>query len=106
MVEGEFVRVADPSGTIMALDSIEGFAGYHRNGSLYRRTLIGVDGGEGCIRQAWTYRCARNSEKAPEIVSGNWRMHIGCHESFLCALIAEQMPASLSPMARRKQDTR
>lgn len=87
-VEGEFIRLTDPEKAISALDAIEGFRGFGQSGSLYRRTRIGVDVGEGRIRYAWTYCLDSGVDQAPPIASGDWREHCGHRQDFLTRLAA------------------
>ena len=106
MVEGEFVRMADVAGAIRALDQIEGFCGYSTGDSLFRRTILIVDVGEGRIRRAWTYRYARDPREAQGIPSGDWRRHVGRRESFGLPFLAGRRcdthccddPASIAEM--------
>jgi gamma-glutamylcyclotransferase (GGCT)/AIG2-like uncharacterized protein YtfP len=86
LVQGEFVRLSDPERAIAALDAIEGFRGFGKSGSLYRRTWIGVDVGEGRIRQAWTYCLDADVDQASPIPSGDWREHSGRRQDFLARL--------------------
>ena len=51
LVAGDFLRLKDFESAIKSLDRIEGFAGFGQPGSLFRRTLISVDVGEG---RNWT----------------------------------------------------
>jgi gamma-glutamylcyclotransferase (GGCT)/AIG2-like uncharacterized protein YtfP len=88
MVQGEFVRLRDAETAIPTLDAIEGFRGFGKSGSLYRRTCIGVDVGEGRIRSAWTYCLESKDSFARSIPSGNWRAYRGYQESFLMQLAA------------------
>jgi gamma-glutamylcyclotransferase (GGCT)/AIG2-like uncharacterized protein YtfP len=88
LVEGEFVRVADVAEATETLDRVEGFRGYGVAGSLYRRTLVGVDVGDGRIRQAWTYGYAASYDSESEIASGDWRAYTGCRNSFLRKVVA------------------
>lgn len=114
MVAGDFVRVRDPERAVAALDEIEGFNGFNRAGSLYRRTLCNVDVGDGRIRQAWTYCLASPDDRASTIPSGDWRQHCGKREQFLADLahahtggnetqtalqIANTLPFSFNPDA-------
>lgn len=88
MVEGEFVRVGDVGRAMETLDGIEGFRGYGEDGSLYRRTFVNVDVGEGRTRHAWTYLCGNESSGVREIASGDWRAHRQRRSGFLRSLVA------------------
>ena len=77
LVQGEFVRVQDLGAAVEAIDAIEGFCGFGRSGSLYRRALCQVDVGEGRIRSAWTYCLAEAGNGATPIPSSDWREHRG-----------------------------
>lgn len=86
LVQGEFVRVRDVAKAIRDLDTIEGFRGFGKTGSLYRRTLTDVGMCDGRVRRAWTYCLAAGSEAASEIPSHDWREHCGRREAFLADL--------------------
>lgn len=82
-VLGEFVRLENPDEAIPELDEIEGFRGYGKSGSLYRRTIIEVHVGDGRTRQAWTYCLESERISGTPIESGDWREHLGKREDFL-----------------------
>ena len=88
LVQGEFLRFRDIGGVLRRLDHVEGFNGFGRPGSLYRRDLIEVDVGDGRIRRAWTYRLEEFPTDARLIPSGDWRKHQGRRESFVNRLVA------------------
>jgi gamma-glutamylcyclotransferase (GGCT)/AIG2-like uncharacterized protein YtfP len=72
LVQGEFIRVADIE-VLKRLDEVEGFAGFGKPGSLFRRALTEVGMGDGRIRQAWTYVDASAvAENVRRIPSGSW----------------------------------
>ena len=50
--EGEFILVRTFGAVINALDSVEGFRGFDKPRSLYRRTLVDVHVGDGRVRVA------------------------------------------------------
>jgi gamma-glutamylcyclotransferase (GGCT)/AIG2-like uncharacterized protein YtfP len=89
IVQGEFVRLRKPKQAIDALDQIEGFNGFGNPNSLYRRTFVGVTVGDGRIRYGWTYCLADKTRQAPQIKSGDWRLHLGRREQFLKRLVSE-----------------
>lgn len=80
LVQGDFVRLRNPEQAIHKLDQIEGFNGFGMPDSLYRRTFVGVCVGDGRVRHAWTYCLADNACKASQILSGDWRQHLGHRE--------------------------
>jgi gamma-glutamylcyclotransferase (GGCT)/AIG2-like uncharacterized protein YtfP len=82
-VHGEFIRLRNPEAALAALDRIEGFRGYGKPGSLYRRELIPVHVGDGRIRTAWTYCLDASADDAQVILSGDWRKHCGTQEQFM-----------------------
>jgi gamma-glutamylcyclotransferase (GGCT)/AIG2-like uncharacterized protein YtfP len=90
MVAGEFVRINDFAAAIETLDAIEGFQGYGSASSLFRRTLIHCDVGDGRIRPSWTYVYA-GEEQGKCIPSGDWRVHRNRRESFLASLVREHV---------------
>ena len=87
LVHGEFVRPSDMGGAVAKLDEIERFNGFGVPGSLFRRTMITVDVGDGRIRTAWTYLYAGDGSTADEVRSGDWRQHHGRRERFLRDLV-------------------
>ena len=89
MVEGEFIRVRQPHNLIQELDVIEGFTGFGRTGSLFRRNLMEVDVGDGRIRLAWVYVLACGADTASEIKSGDWREHKGVKRNVIQRLITK-----------------
>ena len=82
-VHGEFIRLRSPEAALAALDRIEGFRGYGKPGSLYRRELISVHVGDGRLRTAWTYCLDASADDAQVILSGDWRKHCGTRERFM-----------------------
>jgi len=100
-VHGEFVRLREPEKAISMLDAIEGFRGFGRTGSLYRRTRIGVDVGDGRIRDAWTYCLESGSDRATQIQSGDWRAYCGRQKSFLTELAAAHSRGNEKTVAER-----
>lgn len=84
-VQGEFFRFRQIGDALDALDEIEGFHGI-LEGSLFRRTLVTVDVGDGRLRRAWSYMLASGLDMATPIPSGDWRMHRGCRDTFLARL--------------------
>jgi len=104
-VQGEFVRLREPEKAISILDAIEGFRGFGRTGSLYRRTRIGVDVGDGRIRDAWTYCLESGSDRATQIQSGDWRAHCGRQKSFLTKLAVAHSRGDQKTVAERIAST-
>jgi gamma-glutamylcyclotransferase (GGCT)/AIG2-like uncharacterized protein YtfP len=93
LVHGEFVRLKKVSSALKLFDAIEGFHGYQsllsdNLHSLYYRTRVTVDVGEGRLRRAWTYHLATEADGHHEIVSGDWREHRGTKERFINKLIS------------------
>jgi gamma-glutamylcyclotransferase (GGCT)/AIG2-like uncharacterized protein YtfP len=89
LVQGDFVRLRNPERAIRKLDQIEGFNGFGIPNSLYRRTFVGVGVGDGRVRYGWTYCLADKARKAQQIMSGDWRQHLGHREKFLKQLVSE-----------------
>ncbi len=87
-VEGEFIRLGDIGGALTQLDGIEGFRGYGRPGSLYRRALVDVGVGDGRVRRAWTYFYAGGHAGVTTIPSGSWRASRGRRDAFVERLVA------------------
>ncbi len=88
LVQGEFMRLRNPEKAIAALDAIEGFRGYGKSGSLFRRTWISVDVGDGRIRSAWACVHSDNTGEGEPIPSGDCREHRGSRGAFLRSLAA------------------
>jgi gamma-glutamylcyclotransferase (GGCT)/AIG2-like uncharacterized protein YtfP len=88
LVRGDFFRLRDIGGALRRLDRIEGFLGFGLPGSLFRRELIEIDGGDGRIRMAWCYVLAAHLDAEQTIPSGDWREHRGRREDILRRLIA------------------
>ncbi len=85
-VQGEFVRLRNPA-RLLKLDAIEGFVGFGKIGSLFRRTLIDVGMRDGRVRQAWTYvGDSALNDALREIPSGDWREDRGIKTTFLSKL--------------------
>ena len=82
-VLGEFMRLRNPEAALAALDTIEGFRGYGKPDSLYRREPISVHVGDGRIRTAWTYCLDASADDAQVILSGDWRKHCGTQKPFM-----------------------
>jgi gamma-glutamylcyclotransferase (GGCT)/AIG2-like uncharacterized protein YtfP len=104
MVQGEFVRLPSPEEAIPILDTIEGFRGFGMRGSLYRRTWIGVDVGDGRIRKAWAYCLESGADRATLIPSGDWRTHCKNFERFLEQLAAAHSKGDERSLAVRIAD--
>lgn len=101
LVQGEFVKLRKPEEAIQKLDQIEGFNGFGKPNSLYRRTYIGVGVGDGRVRYGWTYCLADRATVASEIVSGDWRQHRGNRERFLERLVFAHSDGDELGFARR-----
>lgn len=99
-VQGEFVRLRDIGRTLRHLDEYESFRGFGQGGSLFRRTLITVDVGDGRLRQAWCYVLAAHADEGEVILSGDWREHLGRREAFLRQLVAAHAGGNEEPLAR------
>jgi gamma-glutamylcyclotransferase (GGCT)/AIG2-like uncharacterized protein YtfP len=100
-VRGEFVRIAELGPALQALDRIEGFRGFGIAGSLFRRTLIEVDAGDGRTRKAWVYELADAQSSAPAISSGDWRQHRGLRERFVAQLVRAHSRGRQRELAER-----
>jgi gamma-glutamylcyclotransferase (GGCT)/AIG2-like uncharacterized protein YtfP len=100
MVCGDFIRVRNVEAAIERLDQVEGFRGYGRPGSLYRRALLQVDVGEAHIRSAWTYVLVQGGDQATLIPSGDWREHRGVRDDFHRRLIEKHVEGDESSVAR------
>ena len=86
-VHGEFVRLERIETALRRLDVVEGFRGFGVSGSLFRRTRINVDVGDGRIRSAWTYCLDSDDTEALRIPSGDWRVRCGIREQFIASLV-------------------
>lgn len=99
-VQGEFVRLRDPA-VLRVIDEVEGFVGYGRGDSLYRRALVDVGMRDGRVRRAWTYLpTAACGEARSDIESGDWRGHRGVKASFLKSLVSEHCGTDEYAVAR------
>ncbi len=70
-VYGEVHELDDPSTVLLELDEYEDFAGYHAEGSMYRRSLVRAVTAAGPLL-TWTYVYLGDAEAFPAIVSGRW----------------------------------
>ena len=70
---GEVYRFDDIATALKWLDIIEGFRGYGRSGSLFRRTLMDVQDPMGENMLCWTY--AIIEPRGDLIASGDWVKH-------------------------------
>ncbi|MGD8609065.1 MAG: gamma-glutamylcyclotransferase [Myxococcales bacterium] len=70
-VHGELYELDDVEATLGELDAYEDFVGYDREGSLYRRSLIGAMTSAGAML-AWTYVYLGEAAGRRVIVSGRW----------------------------------
>ena len=100
-VRGEFVRLRNPDAALAALDAIEGFRGYGKPGSLYRREQIQVHVGDGRFRGAWAYFLEASADDSQIIESCDWRQHCGSRELFLRRLAEAYSRKSSQPIAER-----
>jgi gamma-glutamylcyclotransferase (GGCT)/AIG2-like uncharacterized protein YtfP len=100
-VRGEFVRLQNPEAALAALDVIEGFRGYGKPDSLYRREQIAVHVGDGRIRRAWAYFLEASADDSQIISSGDWRQHCGSRELFLQCLVKAHSRKSPQAIAER-----
>ena len=72
LVHGELVKMNDVESCLNDMDSIEGFYGYERKNSLYKRTIVLIQTNEGS-RWAWTYLYSGHLEENYRIKSGRWK---------------------------------
>jgi gamma-glutamylcyclotransferase (GGCT)/AIG2-like uncharacterized protein YtfP len=87
LVQGEFIRIADVE-VLRELDAVEGFMGFGKPGSLFRRALIEVGMRDGRIRQAWAYvEVSAVGDNSCEIPSASWREHRGRETQFVRELV-------------------
>lgn len=100
-VKGEFVRLRNPEAALSALDTIEGFRGYGKRGSLYRREQIQVHVGDGRFRGAWAYFLEASADESQIIENGDWRQHCGSRELFLQRLVKAHSRKSPQAIAER-----
>lgn len=85
-VYGEFLKIRDIDPALRDSDVIEGFVGFNApQSSLFRRTLIDVDVGDGRVRRAWAYITC---ETGSRITSGCWRTHRGKRDVALETIVA------------------
>lgn len=101
MIHGDFVRLNQPEKAIQLLDSIEGFQGFGKPNSLYRRTWTNVDVGDARIRGAWTYCLSANCCQATPIPSGDWREHLGQKNNFMKQLVQLHAQGREAELAKR-----
>lgn len=72
-VHGELFEIDDIPSTLEELDLYEDFAGYGREGSLYRRSLVrAVPAAGGDAALAWTYIYLGDATAFPRISTGRW----------------------------------
>lgn len=90
-VQGEFVRMGNIDQALEELDRIEGFAGFDKDRSLFKRSVIDIGMCDGHVRRAWTYLYADCSASAQIIESGDWRAHQGRRTAFIEQLVAEHV---------------
>lgn len=77
-VSGELQVVEDLATLLKRLDVIEGFHGFGRAGSLFRRVLIDAClNGDGGVQRAWAYVMDRAPARGEQIPGGCWRGHRG-----------------------------
>lgn len=100
-VEGEFVRLRAPGKAVQELDRVEGFLGFGRPGSLFRRALCQVHVGEGRLRLAWHYRLCAHADQAAVIPSGDWRASRGHRDRFLDGLVRHHVDSDEAGVAVR-----
>ena len=73
VIHGEVYQIDQVYPTLQTLDSIEGFYGYDSNHSLFTRTIVQIDTGQG---HEWAWAYVYNKEVGMEyqtVRSGNWR---------------------------------
>jgi len=71
-VIGELYEVEDIGALIAELDVVEGFGGFDRPGSPYRRAVVSARNARESML-AWTYLFAGNADGVPVIPGGDWR---------------------------------
>ncbi len=99
-VQGEFIRVRQIGRALRELDRVEGFLGFDRPGSLFRRSLMDVDAGDGHIRLAWCYQLEDESWGGQPIPSGDWRKNRGRRDAFLAELAEAHSGGDETQIAR------
>jgi gamma-glutamylcyclotransferase (GGCT)/AIG2-like uncharacterized protein YtfP len=99
-VQGEFVRLHHIGRALREFDRVEGFLGFDRPGSLFRRSLMDVDAGDGRIRRAWCYQLENQSWGGQPIPSGDWREYRGRRAAFLAGLAAAHSGGDEARLAR------
>jgi gamma-glutamylcyclotransferase (GGCT)/AIG2-like uncharacterized protein YtfP len=73
-VQGELLKIRRIDQALAHLDRIEGFHGFGKSGSLFRRALIRVATGDNHPQLAWTYYFNQDHLQGKLIPSGNWRL--------------------------------
>ncbi len=101
IVRGEFIRLKQLPSALRKLDMVEGFRGFGLSRSLFRRTRINVDVGDGRIRSAWTYCMDLRGAGAEQIPSGDWRVRCGTRERFIERLVRQHVGQQEAAVAKR-----
>jgi gamma-glutamylcyclotransferase (GGCT)/AIG2-like uncharacterized protein YtfP len=71
-VLGELCELVSPAETLGCLDRVEGFVGYGKDGSLFRRAIVSVTTAGGLVHPAWVY--LYNQPGSNRVVpGGNWK---------------------------------
>jgi len=71
-VEGEIHLFSDINKALRIMDTIEGYLGEGRPGSLFERVIIEARDSRGRRRRCWAYVYARSTAGYPRIASGSW----------------------------------
>jgi gamma-glutamylcyclotransferase (GGCT)/AIG2-like uncharacterized protein YtfP len=74
VVRGELLRLPGIRERLRVLDEVEGFAGFGRDGSWFRRGLIEATTEDRRTHVAWTY-LGESPVATAVIASGDWRLH-------------------------------
>lgn len=68
-VTGELLLPGDPEFFFSDIDKLEGFLGFGKSGSVFRRTLVRVEP-DGVL--AWTYRPMFDTSTYPQVIANSW----------------------------------
>lgn len=77
---GDYFRSKNIAGLLASLDEIEGFLGFGKQGSLFRRSLCKAHVGDGRERLAWVYHICDTS--LPGMPKPDWRYERGLYFDF------------------------
>lgn len=90
-MQGDFFRSDDIRSLLMSLDVIEGFLGFGKPGSLFRRSLCMAHVGDGRERLAWVYHIC--DDALPRMPKSDWRLERGLYFNFRNAIVSEHANA-------------